>query len=36
LKIVADYSGSGKVTQREAMVDLTWALINSAEFLYRH
>jgi len=37
LKIVAAYSpqpGGGK--GREAGVDLVWALINSAEFLYRH
>ena len=36
LKIVMEYSGSGKVARREAFVDLTWALINSTEFLYRH
>ena len=35
-KIVAAYSESGGVKGREAMVDLAWALINSAEFLYRH
>ncbi|MBC8870031.1 MAG: DUF1553 domain-containing protein [Planctomycetes bacterium] len=36
LKIVRDYSQSGAVTGQEALADLTWALINSAEFLYRH
>jgi len=36
LKIVRDYSQSGTVTGQEALADLTWALINSAEFLYRH
>jgi hypothetical protein len=30
------YSESGKVTRREAAVDLAWALMNTAEFLYRH
>ncbi|MDP2995979.1 MAG: DUF1553 domain-containing protein [Bryobacterales bacterium] len=35
-KIVAAYSQSGGVKGRDAMVDLAWALINSAEFLYRH
>jgi len=36
LKTVAAYSRSGTVKGREAAVDLTWALVNSAEFLYRH
>jgi hypothetical protein len=36
LKTVAAYSRSGTVKGREAAVDLAWALINSAEFLYRH
>lgn len=36
LKIVTEYSQSGVGGSREAMMDLTWALINSAEFLYRH
>ena len=36
LKIVAEYSQSGSVTAREATLDLAWALLNSAEFLYRH
>jgi len=34
-QIVAGYSPSG-VKGRDALVDLAWALINSAEFLYRH
>ncbi len=36
LKIVTTYAQSGGVKRREALVDLAWALINSAEFLYRH
>ncbi len=36
LKTVGAYSQSGAVKGREAVVDLAWALINSAEFLYRH
>ena len=36
LKTVGEYSESGVVKGREAAVDLAWALINSAEFLYRH
>jgi len=35
LKTVAEYVQSASV-RREAAVDLAWALINSAEFLYRH
>ncbi len=30
------YSRSGVITPRQAMQDLAWALINSAEFMYRH
>ncbi len=36
LKIVGAYSQSGPAKGREAVLDLAWALINSAEFLYRH
>jgi len=36
LKIVEGYFQSGKLTRREAGVDLVWSLINSAEFGYRH
>jgi len=36
LKIVGAYSQAGAAKGREAVVDLAWALINSAEFLYRH
>jgi len=35
LKVVADY-GRSATSQRETAVDVAWALINSAEFLYRH
>ena len=35
VKIVETYFKSGN-GRREAAVDLVWALINSAEFLYRH
>jgi len=35
LKTVAEYMQSAS-SKREAAVDLTWALINSAEFLHRH
>lgn len=34
LKIFGEYAP--KVKSREALIDLTWALINSSEFLYRH
>jgi len=36
LRGIATYAQSGNVSRREAAVDLAWALINSAEFLYRH
>lgn len=36
LKIVKDYAQSRGAAGQETMADLTWALINSAEFLYRH
>lgn len=35
-KAVEQYSQSGVVKSRDAVIDLAWALINSAEFLYRH
>jgi len=35
-KVVAAYSQGGTAQDKEAMVDLAWALVNSAEFLYRH
>ncbi|MCX7825254.1 MAG: DUF1549 and DUF1553 domain-containing protein [Verrucomicrobiae bacterium] len=35
LKVVAEYMQTAS-SKREAAVDLTWALFNSAEFLYRH
>ncbi len=36
LRTIEEYSRSGGTKGREAATDLTWALINSAEFLYRH
>jgi hypothetical protein len=36
LAAVKQYSESGAVKRREAVVDLTWALMNTSEFLYRH
>ena len=38
LKIIKEYSQGpkSKVKGRAALIDLAWALINSAEFLYRH
>ncbi len=35
LRIVAEYVRSAR-SRREAAIDIAWALINSAEFLYRH
>jgi len=36
LQKLDDYVQKTKVGNREAAIDLAWALINSAEFLYRH
>ena len=36
LQAVNAYSQHGNVKPREAAIDLAWALMNSAEFLYRH
>ncbi len=36
LEILRDYAQSGSPAGQETFADLTWALINSAEFLYRH
>jgi hypothetical protein len=36
LKIVGAYTQAGTLKPREATIDLAWALMNSAEFLYRH
>ena len=36
IKLVTKYVQSDVATRKEAAVDLAWALINSAEFLYRH
>lgn len=35
MRAVADYSGRA-TSRRDVVFDLAWALINSAEFLYRH
>lgn len=35
-KAFETYAESGVVKSREAAIDLAWALINNAEFLYRH
>jgi hypothetical protein len=35
-KIVNQYAQTGSAKGRDATTDLAWALINSAEFLYRH
>ncbi len=36
LRAIGTYSKSGNVKRRDVGVDIAWALINSAEFLYRH
>jgi hypothetical protein len=36
VKIVEEYSRSQRNNKRIVAIDLAWALINSAEFLYRH
>jgi len=39
VKTAEDYGKSGRpkaTKRREDWVDITWALINSTEFLYRH
>jgi hypothetical protein len=36
VKIVGAYTQGGTLKPREATIDLAWALMNSAEFLYRH
>ncbi|MHC4110813.1 MAG: DUF1553 domain-containing protein [Planctomycetota bacterium] len=36
VKIVEEYSKSQRGNKRVVSIDLAWALINSAEFLYRH
>lgn len=36
LRIAREYRRSAAVNEREAVVDLAWALINGAEFLHRH
>jgi hypothetical protein len=36
LQAVSAYGQNGNLKPREAVIDLAWALMNSAEFLYRH
>jgi hypothetical protein len=36
IQIAMRYSESGVVQGREPLVDLAWALLNSAEFAYQH
>lgn len=36
MKTITAHAGSGSIKQRDAMIDLAWALINSTEFLFRH
>jgi hypothetical protein len=36
LQITYAYSKNGTLKPREVAIDLAWALMNSAEFLYRH
>ena len=36
LKAVQAYGKSGEVNEQQALLDVSWALINSPEFLYRH
>ena len=36
VKVVEEYSKSQRNNRRAVAIDLAWALINSAEFLYRH
>jgi hypothetical protein len=33
---IREYTQAGNTRGREAVMDIAWALINSAEFLYRH
>jgi hypothetical protein len=35
-RIIEGHFHSGAGSRREAAVDVAWALINSAEFLFRH
>jgi hypothetical protein len=36
LQAIRQYADAGEVENREIVIDLAWALINSTEFLYRH
>ena len=35
-KIALRHLDAGKKARREAVIDFAWALVNSAEFMYRH
>jgi hypothetical protein len=34
--VATAYAPGGKTAKRETVIDLTWALFNSPEFLYKH
>ena len=36
VKLATAYAQSSNINRRQAAVDLSWALVNSTEFLYRH
>jgi hypothetical protein len=36
MKVVRRHFQAAQYNRREAVIDLAWALINSAEFMYRH
>jgi predicted transcriptional regulator len=36
IQTAIEYSKSGVARGREALVDVAWALVNSAEFAYQH
>jgi hypothetical protein len=36
IETIQDYQKNSKLNARQAVTDVTWALINSKEFLYRH
>jgi hypothetical protein len=36
LKVAEAHAAAGKGNPRDAVADLVWALMNNAEFLYRH
>ncbi len=36
IKIATEYLHNNGLNRRQALIDITWALLNSTEFLYRH